>query len=136
MTARNKMWMKVSGLLLGIFIFGAISGAAIDRLYRGHFDARAAGDSRALSIRDGDAYFEMLQRELKLNADQASGMLAILDRTRAEYKGICAETRPRYDALRGLARAQMRALLLPDQQQRFDTIVTQESCNCPDPAKR
>ena len=131
MNERNKMWLKAAGLVLTVFVLGSITGAAIDGLYR----ARANTDSRALSIRDGEAYFGTLQRELKLNADQASGIRSILDRTRNDYKGICAETRPRYDALRGQARIQMRALLLPAQQQRFDEIVTQENCNCPDPRK-
>jgi hypothetical protein len=33
------------------------------------------------------------------------------------------------------AREQMRALLMADQQQRFDLIVTQEDCKCPEPKK-
>jgi hypothetical protein len=131
MNERNKMWLKVSGLLVAVFVLGSLTGAAIDGIYR----ARASTETRALSMRDGEAYFDTLQRELKLDADQAGGIRSILDRTRIEYKGICAETRPRYDALRGQARVQMRALLLPAQQQRFDEIVTQENCNCPDPRK-
>jgi hypothetical protein len=132
MNERNKMWLKVSALLLAVFVLGSLTGAAVDGIYR----ARAAGmESRSMSMRDGEAYFGTLQRELKLNADQASGIRLILDQTRIEYKEICAETRPRYDALRGQARIQMRALLLPAQQQRFDEIVTQENCNCPDPRK-
>jgi hypothetical protein len=132
MKERNKMLLKVSGLLLAVFVLGSLTGAAIDGIYR----ARAAGmESRSLSMRDSEAYFDTLQRELKLNANQATGIRLILDHTRNEYKGICAETRPRYDALRGQARIQMRALLLPAQQQRFDEIVTQENCNCPDPRK-
>src|SRR5215469_5834412 len=126
MNERNKMWLKVSGLLLAVFVFGSVTGAAIDGIYR----ARASTESRPLSMRDGESYFDTLKRELKLNADQASGIRLILDRTRNEYKGICAETRPRYDALRGQARVEMRALLLPAQQRRFDEIVTQENCNC------
>ena len=131
MRDHGKMLLKVSALLLAVFVLGSATGAAIDGIYR----ARASADSRVLSMRDGEAYFETLQRQLKLNAVQASSIRLILDRTRDDYKGICAETRPRYDALRGQARMQMRALLTPEQQQRFDDIVTQENCNCPDPRK-
>jgi CBS-domain-containing membrane protein len=89
----------------------------------------------AVSIRDTDAYFETLKRELALSVEQASAMRAILDRTRDEYKTVCADVRPRYDVLRERARHQMRALVVADQQERFDSIVTQEDCRCPEAKK-
>jgi Spy/CpxP family protein refolding chaperone len=74
-------------------------------------------------------------RELTLNDDQSSAMRAILDRTRDDYKAVCADVRPRYDVVRDKARNQMRVLLTPDQQQRFDSIVTAQDCRCPEPKK-
>jgi hypothetical protein len=86
-------------------------------------------------MRDTDAYFETLKRELTLNDEQASSMRGILERTRDDYKAVCADVRPRYDVVRERARSQMRAVLAADQQPKFDTIVTQEDCRCPEPKK-
>ena len=85
-----------------------------------------------MSIRDTDAYFETLRRELTLSEDQSAAMRAVLDRTRDDYKAVCADVRPRYDVVRERARGQMRALLTADQQPRFDSIVTAEDCRCPE----
>ena len=73
-----------------------------------------------------------LTRELTLNAEQSASMRAILDRTRDDYKAVCADVRPRYDVVRERAREQMRALLTAGQQTRFDSIVTAEDCRCPE----
>jgi hypothetical protein len=86
-------------------------------------------------MRDTEAYFEALKRELKLEPGQATEMRMVLDETREQYKAVCADVRPRYDVLREQARARMRALLTGEQQQRFDTIITQEDCKCPEPKK-
>ena len=128
MRTKGNMAFKVWGTLLSIFVLGSLTGAAIDGLYR----SRANADSRAPSIRDGEAYFQLLNRELRLDKEQAANIQQILDETRNEYRGVCAEVRPRYEQLRDHARLRMRALLVPEQQERFDTLVTQENCNCPD----
>jgi hypothetical protein len=118
-----------------VFALGSVTGASLGGLYRLPSDAAGTKSIPAVSIRDTDAYFETLQRELTLNDGQASEMRVILDRTRDDYKAVCADVRPRYDVVRERARGQMRALLSADQQQRFDLIVTQEDCRCPEPKK-
>ena len=128
MTTKGKLLLKVWVLILGVFVLGSLTGAALNGIYR----SPAKADSRTLSIRDGEAYYQLLDRELKLDKDQAASIKEILDETRNQYRGVCAEVRPRYDQLRERARQRMRALLAPEQQQRFDTLVTQENCNCPD----
>lgn len=131
MSAQGNMWLKVWGALLIVFALGCVTGIAIDGIYR----SRASNNLPA-SIRDGDAYFERLKRELDLNSEQATAMRAILEQTRGEYKAICAEVRPRYDVLRERARERMRALLSAEQQQNFDSMIMQEDCNtCPDRRK-
>ena len=128
MNSNGRMWIKVWGLLAAVFLLGSLTGAAINGIYK----SPARADGRVPSIRDGEAYLQLLDRELQLDNQQASSIKNILDQTRNEYRGICAEVRPRYDQLRDKARLRMRALLSTEQQQRFDTIVTQENCNCPD----
>jgi len=133
MNVRWKSWMKIWAVLLVVFALGCVTGASLDGIYR--LRAKAEPPTLAPPMRDTDAYFETLKRELTLTEDQSSAMRAILDRTREDYKAVCADVRPRYDSLRERTRSQMRALLTADQQPRFDSIITQEDCRCPEQKK-
>ena len=133
MNYQQKASLKVWGAFLVVFALGGVTGASLDGVYRSR-NATTAGTA-PVSMRDTEAYFETLKRELRLSEDQASRMHAVLDRTRDDYKAVCADVRPRYDSVRERARAQMRALLAADQQQRFDSLVTAEDCKCPEPRK-
>ncbi len=126
MNSQRKAWVA----FLIVFALGGVTGASLDGIYR--LRAAASNPAVTVSIRDTDAYFETLKRELTLSEDQASAMRAVLDRTRDDYKAVCADVRPRYDVVRERARGQMRALLTADQQPRFDAIVTAEDCRCPE----
>ena len=126
MNSQSKAWVA----FLIVFALGGVTGASLDGIYR--LRAAASSPAPAASIRDTDAYFETLKRELALSEDQSSAMRAVLDRTRDDYKAVCADVRPRYDVVREKARHQMRALLSVDQQPRFDQIVTAEDCRCPE----
>ncbi|MFY9608442.1 MAG: hypothetical protein WAU45_07495 [Blastocatellia bacterium] len=133
MNAQNRMWLKVWSIATVIFALGCVTGAAIDGVYRTR--VKDAAVSNAASMRDTEAYFATLQRELSLDESQATAMHDILDRAREEYKAVCADVRPRYDVVREGARTRMRALLSTDQQPRFDEIVTAEDCRCPEQKK-
>jgi hypothetical protein len=125
MNSQRKSWIA----FLIVFALGGVTGASLDGIYRLR---ESAVSPTAVSIRDTDAYFETLKRELTLTDDQSSAMRAILDQTRDDYKAVCADVRPRYDVIRERARTEMRALLTADQQPRFDSIVTAEDCRCPE----
>jgi hypothetical protein len=128
MTSRKQLRLRAWLVLLAVFGLGGAAGAALSGVYW----SRAATVVRTPSIRDGDAYLQVLHRELRLNSQQAASVGAILDETRGQYSNICAEVRPRYDTLREGARARIRTVLTDAQQHRFDEIVSQENCNCPD----
>jgi hypothetical protein len=127
--SQRKAWAA----FLLVFALGGVTGASLDAIYR--LRASAGNQTVTVSIRDTDAYFETLKRELALNDEQASAIHSVLDRTRDDYRAVCADVRPRYDVVRERARGQMRALLTADQQPRFDSIITQEDCRCPEPKK-
>ena len=135
MNSQRKARLKLWSAFLIVFALGGVTGASLDGMYRMRSNIAPGTQVAAVSMRDTDAYFETLKRELQLNDEQAVSMRAILDRTRDDYKAVCADVRPRYDVVRERARGQMRALLAADQQQRFDSIVTQEDCRCPEPKK-
>lgn len=133
MNAHWKSWIKVWAVLLVVFALGCVTGAALDGIYR----LRAKSDQPTLAppMRDTEAYFDTLKRELTLTDEQSSAIQDILNRTRDDYKAVCADVRPRYDSLRERTRNQMRALLTPDQLPKFDSIISQEDCRCPEQKK-
>jgi len=133
MISQQKASLKVWGVFFVVFVLGSITGASLSGIYRSRLTATAP--SAPVSMRDTETYFDTLKRELTLNDEQAYRMRSILDRTRDDYKAVCADVRPRYDVVRERARSEMRALLAADQQQRFDSIITAEDCRCPEPKK-
>jgi uncharacterized membrane protein len=125
MNRQNVIWLKVSGVLVVTFLLGGITGLSLGGLIR-------RSTSAAPPIRDPEAYYQTLQRELDLTSAQSAQIKSVLDQTRTEYRKVCSEVRPRYDTLRENARSRMRSLLSPFQQEKFDNMVLQEECSsCP-----
>ena len=118
MTLSGHTRLKVWLVLLVVFVLGSITGAALTGLYR----SRAGADrpERAMHER-----FEKMRRELNLTDEQTKSVSAILDDTRNEYRSLRAELRPRFEEPRQKARTKIRALLTPEQQQKFDALVAQ-----------
>jgi len=123
--------LKVFILFLAVFALGSVAGGTIDRF----LGSRASATSRPPSIRDGEPYLAVLDSQLHLTREQAAEMRSILNETRDEYKALCGAVKPRYNDVRDRARTRLRALLSPDQQAGFDSIVNDENCNCPDQNK-
>jgi hypothetical protein len=132
MTPQNKMLIKLWSAVIVVFILGCITGAAVNSIY-----SSSAKDDKtnAVNVRDTNAYFEALKREVNLTPEQEQKMSVILDQMRNNYKSVCAEVKPRYYNVREEARIKMRELLTPAQQQNFDKIVTQDDCKCPEAPK-
>ena len=115
-TTRLKIWLVV----VGVFLLGGVTGAALDSVYR----MRAHSVERIYEgrgrHRDKEKLFEEMKRDLGLTDEQAGQIRAILEETRGEYRALREKCRPQYDAARAAARARIRALLNPEQQQKFD----------------
>jgi len=119
MTLSGHTRLKVWLVLLVVFVLGSITGAALTGLYR----SRSGADrpERAMHER-----FEKMRSELNLTDEQTKSVSAILDDTRNEYRSLRAELRPRFEEPRQKARTKIRALLTPEQQQKFDALVAQQ----------
>lgn len=113
-TTRLKIWLTI----VGVFALGCVTGASLDSVYR--LRARNNSPQEMRGRRGKDAAFEDMKRDLNLSDQQATEIRAILDQTRNDYRSLRTEVRPRYDAIRQNARTRIRALLTPEQQQRFD----------------
>jgi len=120
MTVTARTRLKLWSVLVGVFVLGAVTGAALSGLYR----SRASGsEAREKAMHER---FENMRRELSLTDEQTTAVKAIIDETRNEYRALRAELRPRFEEPRQKARTRIRALLTPDQQKKFDTMVAQQ----------
>ncbi len=111
------MWF----VLVAVFLLGSVTGAALTGLIR----SRASGNRAESHERAMNERFEKMRTELSLTDQQTTSVRAILDETRNEYHALRAELKPRFEEPRQRARAKIRALLTPEQQQKFDAMVTQ-----------
>ena len=112
----RKIWLAA----LGIFLLGCVTGAALNNVYR----IRGGGHG-GFEQHGGEGYVEGLRKKLSLNDEQTTQIRSIMDETRDEYRQLRTEVRPRYDASRQRARTRIRALLTPEQQQKFDAMVAE-----------
>lgn len=125
MTTRGRTRLKIWLVVLGVFILGGLTGVAADSAYR----LRATGSVREGGRAGHEKMFERMRGELSLSDEQARQVKTVLDETRDEYRTLSAECRPRYDAIRQKGRERIRALLTPDQQQRFDAKVAEHDAH-------
>ncbi len=115
---RLKMWL----VLVAVFVLGSVTGAALTGLYR----SRASSDRPEAREKAMHERFEKMRAELKLTDEQTKAVQAIIDETRNEYRALRTELRPRFEEPRQKARARIRVLLTPEQQQKFDAMITQQ----------
>src|SRR3954465_7813194 len=116
MTKQGNTTLKVWLVLVVVFILGSLTGGAVTGFYR----AMSRPDRN--TPRDK---MEKLRRDLSLTDDQVKSVSAILDETKNEYRTLRTELKPRFEEPRQKARGRIRALLSPDQQQKFDAWVVQ-----------
>jgi Spy/CpxP family protein refolding chaperone len=121
MSGRGKTLLKIWLAVVVVFVLGLVTGVSLDSVYR----LRSGNEREASKGRDKDKIFERMKSDLNLNEQQATQIRAILDQTGEEYKQLRAECKPRYDAVRQSARTKIRALLTPEQQQKFDAKVAE-----------
>jgi len=112
-----KVWL----VLVVVFLLGSVTGGAVTGFMAGYYHAMARNDRNAPHDR-----FEKMRRDLNLTDDQTKSVSTILDETKNEYKALRAELKPRFDEPRQKARTRIRALLTPEQQQKFDAMVAQQ----------
>ena len=122
MTLTGRTTLKIWLVLLAVFVLGSVTGAALTGLYR----SRAAGSGAEARERAMHERFEKMRTELNLTDQQTASVRTILDETRNEYRALRTELRPRFEEPRMKARARIRALLTPEQQQKFDAMVAQQ----------
>jgi Spy/CpxP family protein refolding chaperone len=121
MIDKAKSRFKTLVVLVVVFVLGGITGIGVGGIYRSNTSATLRDSHR----REREAMFEKMQRDLSLTEEQKNEMRKVLDETGTEFRALRNELRPRYEELRLKARGRMRALLAPDQQQKFDSLMAE-----------
>jgi hypothetical protein len=66
---------------------------------------------------------QRLDRELGLNAAQHARIDSVLTRRESDIRALMAEARPRFESIAARTRAEIQAVLTPEQQQKFAEIT-------------
>jgi hypothetical protein len=114
---RSSKQLAVMFLLSAGLVGGAL-GFTADRLWGRDTSCQDPRSSRAL-----------LYDRLELTADQRSAWDAILDDRHRQFDSLLKPIKPQMDSVRARGRAQIRALLTPQQRERFEAILREPRPN-------
>jgi Spy/CpxP family protein refolding chaperone len=113
-----KRWKSILGVLL-VFLLGALAGAAVvHRVDRQGAEGILSGRGGATA----DLIVRRLSRSLDLDSAQRDQVRAIVTETRREIIEIRKPVQAQVEATIERSRARVRAILRPDQQEKFDRI--------------
>jgi hypothetical protein len=110
-----------------VAVGAALAGAAIDRAYV-HRSMRLVGDTtfhpissalRTPSDADRQRYRAELGAALSLTAEQSRMVDSILDQRAGQFEALRASIRPRVDSMVTAVRAEIDAVLTPEQRERY-----------------
>ncbi|HKC64563.1 MAG TPA: hypothetical protein VKB86_13060, partial [Pyrinomonadaceae bacterium] len=85
MTPRAMTRLKIWLVVLGVFVLGGVTGAALDSVYR----LKASGERGGVRApHDKERMFDRMKSDLNLTDQQAEQIRAILDQTRNEFRAL------------------------------------------------
>jgi Spy/CpxP family protein refolding chaperone len=114
-TRKAALWVGA------VFLLGAALGGVLGYLFA-HRSVSAANPPLSEPERRAKRVAEFT-KELSLTAQQAQQLDAILTQRHAETKAIHDQTDAQLDAVRQKGRAQVRAILTPDQLPKFEEFL-------------
>jgi hypothetical protein len=116
-----KGWKAVAGVVLVFFLGVLAGGIGVYRFHRHRMDRFFRGEPGAVS----GFLVHRLARQLDLDESQRVRVEAVVRRTHEEMQALRGQLHPRLEELMEKGRSEIRAGLRPDQQARFDEIVSE-----------
>jgi Spy/CpxP family protein refolding chaperone len=104
-----------------VFAAGAAFGVAANEFYS--TKVASAGDRRPTPSEYRQKILDELTRDLNLDAAQADDVSQIYDGIGEKYKQVRDEMEPRFDAIRKLRAEQIMAVLNPEQQAKYQSML-------------
>ncbi len=99
------------------FVLGAVAAFAGVRYLGPHFFHRGAGDRHFQ-----ERLLQQFTAKLHSSPDQRAKVAAILEAKRQKIDALRADIRPKFEEIRTSTRTEIRQLLSPEQQQKFDVM--------------
>ena len=117
----NRGSRKAVALVLVVFVLGIALGAlgayvASRRVWSAGGEGRTHREKRAHMV-------ERLTRELRLSPEQQKQLDAILTDMQAKYRALHEQISPQTEQVRQQGRAQIRAILTPEQKPKFEEFL-------------
>ena len=126
-----KKWKAVTGVIL-IFILGAVAGGIADRMLCWHrVESIISGGPKARM----ELMVHKLSCELKLNAEQKAKLEAIAKETRMQVREVKKQIKPQVDAIIAVQADKVRAMLTPEQKEKFEKFLAQKKAREQEDAK-
>ena len=112
-----KNWKAVAGVIL-VFLLGGVCGAALAHKVGHHWsDESRHGRDRSEFI------VKRMSRELDLDDSQREEVRKIITGAHNEMQALMKQTEPQRDAIISRSEDQVRAILKPEQKERFEKFV-------------
>lgn len=106
------------GLLVAVFLAGALSGAAIDRVV----SVQPPSETERREDRGGPDRRPLLLEQVEMTAAQRQAIEEILDRRSERMRAVWREVAPRMDAIADSARSEIDEVLTPEQQAAYEEL--------------
>ena len=116
-----KQWKTIISVIL-IFGLGALSGTIVTyKVYRQQMENIIRDEPKAMR----ELMVQRLNSKLHLDADQLEQIRAIAKETHAEMKSVRKKIRPEIEEVLSRSQAKIRAILRPDQLEKYDQILAE-----------
>ena len=117
---KYQVWL----LIVAVFAFGTVAGGALDRLYLSR--SGALNPPRNAGERGRGRGLDQLKTDLNLTDEQSQAIKKTFDesRKREDFRQVMSQC-PGMKEMREKHNSEIRALLNPDQQKRFDEILAE-----------
>ena len=117
--ANNKARREATALVFLVFLLGVVFGGVGDHLWR----VRAASQQPINTKPTRDQVMSGLTQQLQLTPDQQKRIGAAIDDTHAKWQALYAPLDAPREEIRQQGRANIRAVLTPEQQAKFDDFM-------------
>ena len=116
--------LEAAALVLVVFLLGLLLGGVGNHLW----DERVLGQQAQLNTKPTrNQVINDLTQRLQLTPDQQKQIVATIDDTRSKWQALYAPLDAPREQIRLQGRANIRAVLTPDQQLKFDDFLKQSS---------
>ncbi|MFI5296084.1 MAG: hypothetical protein ACHQ0Y_13800 [Thermodesulfovibrionales bacterium] len=116
-----KQWKAIASVIL-VFLLGAMTGALVTHtIYRQKMENIIKDEPRTIR----EVIVQRLDRKLSLDPAQLEQVRAIVRETHSEMKNVRKQIRPQIDEILTRSQAKVRAILRPDQLEKYEKILAE-----------